>query len=155
MTGPPAPRANRKPRRPEPGSLKSSVSIRGIAKKTGSHTSGRQGLLMRMPMRKTTKSPEWRCVKRPALMRAILFSQLDTDTLQYWGVLLSKSRRNFAHLTAGRGHGGPCGHHQVLPSGETASRRRADLRDPGPLRRLACAAAEAHPGTHWHRRAQR
>src|SRR6478752_4591497 len=67
----------------------SSRSMRGIARKTGSHWSGRQGLLICMPMWNTTSSPSYRCVIRPAitLLMAcppwiVSLSIMDSGTIQ-------------------------------------------------------------------------
>ncbi len=52
---------------PESGSMESSRSIRGMAKKAGIHRSGRHQRLICIPMWNTTSSPSWRWVMRPVM----------------------------------------------------------------------------------------
>ena len=59
------------PRNPDSGLPSSSRSIRGIAMNTGNHFRIFQGLLMRMPIRKTTKSPSMSAVTRLSITFAV------------------------------------------------------------------------------------
>ena len=69
----------------------SSRSIGGMAPKTGSQRSGRHHLLICIPMWKTTSSPSYLCVLRPAMTRLMMNSSIvslsimDSDTIQVKG----------------------------------------------------------------------
>ena len=62
------------PRNPESGLCSSSRTMRGIAKNTGTHFQGFHSLLIRMPIRKTTKSPSIAAVTRLRITWAIAMS---------------------------------------------------------------------------------
>src|SRR5512132_4053379 len=63
--GPPAKKPCVTPRKPDARSASSSRIIGRIAVNTGSHLCGFHGRLIRMPMRKTTKSPSRLATRRP------------------------------------------------------------------------------------------
>src|SRR5438552_14853513 len=143
-----------KPSRPRSLRWDSTRSIGAMALATGHHLCSFQGLLIRMPIRKTTKSPSRSAVIRAGITFAILFrlwivplSTTDSCTIHYDG-----EERNHADGRAEQAQRGVGTDDQVLPAGGPAAGGYRDRSQPGRLRRRAPAPAARHPRADRRRR---